>query len=112
MIHQTQFFQKYAHYKQIRFHKFMKSFKKECLDDKEVFELANQMASCFGHINKDYEETLWFMENLVNHFNTICHYKEMKINSYVSKTWENNINRLPISYSEPDKSPIKISLVV
>lgn len=91
MIHNTHFFLKYAHHRQIKYNKFIKSLRKLCLDDNEIIDLSNKLASCFGHKNKDYEDCLSFIENVTNHFNTICYVKETKINSHVEKVWETTI---------------------
>jgi hypothetical protein len=88
MMHHTRFFQKYAHSRQIKYHKFIKSIRKECLDENEILELSNELASCFGHSNKNYNECLLFIENLINHYNLVCHAKEKDINSFVSNTWK------------------------
>jgi hypothetical protein len=88
MIHHTQFFQKYAHYRRIKYNKFIKSFRKECLDEKEIIDLTNELALCFNHTVKEYDESLKFIENLCNHFNTICYTKEMRINEFVSDVWK------------------------
>lgn len=79
MIRQTQFYQRYSQQKKIKFNKFIKSLKKECLDDNEILNTSNEIASCFGHKNKSYEESLLFVENLCNHFNLVCYNREMKI---------------------------------
>jgi len=89
MIHKTQFFQNYEHLRQIKYTKFIRSLRKECLDDNEIIEMTNKLAWCFGHVNKDYEECLYFILNVSKHFNTICYVKEMKINSFTSDIWEN-----------------------
>jgi hypothetical protein len=52
------------------------------MDDEEILELANELSSCFGHVNKDYEESLSFIENSIKHFNSVCHAKEEKINKF------------------------------
>lgn len=84
LVHQTQFFQKYAHNRQIKLNKFFKSFRNECLDGDEIIELTSKLASCFGHHIKDYDESIIFIENLIKHFNLVCHDKEKKINKFVS----------------------------
>lgn len=89
MMHQTQFFQKYYHQRQIKFLKFFKSLKKECLDDNEIIYLSNELAKCFGHTIKDYEESIDFLKNIISHFNNICHIKEIKINTFVYKNGGN-----------------------
>jgi hypothetical protein len=88
MIHQTQFFQMYSQYRQIKYKKFIKSLIKECLDDDEIIQMSNSLAWCFGHKNEDYDECISFIQNVINHFNTICYVKEMKINSYITQIWE------------------------
>ena len=92
MMHQTQFSQKYALTRQIRFNKFIKSFRKECLDDAEVIFLSNRLAWTLGHSISTLEESIEFIENVINHFNVICHVKSQKINSFVLGTWEKSTN--------------------
>lgn len=87
MLHQTKFFRNYEHQRQIKYHRFIKSLKKECLDEKELLELSKDLAVCFGHHIENYSDCLKFIENVINHFNTICYVKEMKINKFASKVW-------------------------
>jgi hypothetical protein len=104
MVHHTQFFQNHAHYRQIKYNKFLKSFRKECLDDKEIFELTKELSWCFNHNIKDYEESLIFIENLCNHYNSICYSKEMRINTFVKDIWEEpTAHHQPTSYLVYDK---------
>ncbi len=91
MIHQTQFFLKYAHHRQIRFKKFIISLRKDCLDENEILYLGNNLSKCFGHTIKDYNDCVSFVENVINHFNTICYVKETKINTFASKVWERDL---------------------
>ena len=92
MIHETQFFKKYEHYRQIKFDRFIRSIRKECLDDNEIIELTNNLARCFGHTIKNYDECVQFLQNVITHFNTICHVKEMKINSFTERIWTKTKN--------------------
>ena len=87
LIHETRFFKKYEHYRQIKYDRFIKSLRKECLDDNELIELTNNLAKCFGHNIKNYDECLSFLQNVIIHFNIICHIKEMKINSFTERIW-------------------------
>jgi len=91
MMHQTQFFKKYEHQRQLKFHKFMKSLHKECCDDDEIIQASNRLAKCFGHVCSDYEECISFLKNIINHFDTICYVKEMKINSFTQRVWNKSI---------------------
>jgi len=87
MIHETQFFKNYEHQRQLKFNKFIKALRKDCLDDNELLHMTNQLAWCFGHVNENLDECMIFLENIIYHFNTICFVKEMKINSFTSKVW-------------------------
>jgi hypothetical protein len=87
MIHQTQFFKNYEHQKQIKYNRFIKYIKREILDNNELIDLTNELAWCFGHHIYNYSDCLKFIENVINHFNTICYVKEMKINKFASNVW-------------------------
>jgi hypothetical protein len=106
MIHQTQFFRKYEHQRQLKFHKFIKSLRKECLDDNEIFQMTNDLAWCFGHTCKNYDDCITFLKNIINHFNTICYIKEMKINSFTQKIWNKSVKEIE------NKKPSEIHYIV
>lgn len=82
MIHQTQFFQRYSQHKQIKINKFLKSIEKQ-LNEKEIIYLCNELSECFGHTIINLNESIFFLNSLITHFNMVCHFKEMTINKII-----------------------------
>lgn len=87
LIHNTEFYYKYNHLRQIKSYKFLTNLEKNCLDDKEIIYLCDNVAKCFNHKIDNYEECMEFLRNIINHFNYIYLTKERNIDDFVYKNW-------------------------
>lgn len=92
LIQDTEF---YKSYRSFKYDKFIRIIHKTCLDDEEIVSMSNQLANCFGHHIKNYNDSIIFIENLINHFNAISTYKRKIIDQ---TAFIGNKNRAKVSY--------------
>lgn len=84
MVHNTKFYRKYNHYNQLKTEKFIKNLIKNCLDENEIITMTNNLSSCFGHKVHTIDDSLIFIENIINHFNKECNFRENQINLMIT----------------------------
>lgn len=89
LMHNTDFYLNNCHLRQIKKTKFLSNLKKVCLDDDEIIYLTNEVANCFNHKIKNYNDSIEFIDDIIEHFNFIYHIKEKTIDFLVSENWKN-----------------------
>jgi len=87
LIHNTNFYLKNCHLRQIKTTKFLNGLQRLYLDEEEILYLTKEISKCFNHNIKNYDECFDFIINILEHFNFIYHTKEKNIDFFVANNW-------------------------